>query len=46
MDNKKLVTEFVSDSVITKKLYISDMLMLTKTTTFSEDGKSIKEVIA
>lgn len=43
--NKKLVTEFVSDSVITKKLYVSDVLKLTKTTTFSEDGKSIKEVI-
>lgn len=46
MGNKKLVTEFVSDSVITKKLYVSDVLKLTKTTTFSEDGKSIKEVIA
>ncbi len=46
MGNKKLVTEFVSDNVITKKLYISDVLKLTKTTTFSEDGKSIKEVIA
>lgn len=46
MGNKKLVTEFVSDSVITKKLYVSDVLKLTKTTTFSEDGKSIREVIA
>ena len=46
MGNKKLVTEFVSDNVITKKLYVSDVLKLTKTTTFSEDGKSIKEVIA
>ena len=46
MGNKKLVTEFVSDSVITKKLFVSDVLKLTKTTTFSEDGKSIKEVIA
>lgn len=44
--NKKLVTEFISDSVITKKLYVSDVLKLTKTTTFSEDGKLIKEVIA
>lgn len=46
MGNKKLVTEFVSDNVITKKLYVSDVLKLTKTTTFSEDGKSIREVIA
>jgi hypothetical protein len=46
MGNKKLVTEFVSDSVITKKLYVSDVLKLTKITTFSEDGKSIREVIA
>ena len=46
MGNKKLVTEFVSDSVITKKLYVSDVMKLTKTTTFSEDGKSIREVIA
>ena len=46
MGNKKLVTEFVSDSVITKKLYVSDVLKLTKTTTFSDDGKSIREVIA
>lgn len=45
MGNKKLVTEFVSESVITKKLYVSDVLKLTKTTTFSEDGKTIKEVI-
>lgn len=45
MGNKKLVTEFVSDSIITKKLYVSDVLKLTKTTTFSEDGKSIREVI-
>lgn len=45
MGNKKLVTEFVSDSVITKKLYVNDVLKLTKTTTFSEDGKTIKEVI-
>ena len=46
MGSKKLVTEFVSDSVITKKLYVSDVLKLTKTTTFSEDGKTIREVIA
>lgn len=45
MGNKKLVTEFVSDSVITKKLYSNKVLKLTKTTTFSEDGKTIKEVI-
>ena len=45
MGNKKLVTEFVSDSVITKKLYVNEALKLTKTTTFSEDGKTIKEVI-
>lgn len=46
MGSKKLVTEFVSDSVITKKLYVSDVLKLTKTTTFSEDEKSIREVIS
>ena len=45
LDNRKLVTEFVSDSIITKKLYVNEVLKLTKTTTFSEDGKTIKEVI-
>lgn len=41
--SKKIVTDFVSDSVIIQKLYENEVLFSTKTITFSGDGYSIKE---
>lgn len=43
--NKKVVTEFVSETVIVQKLYIDEVLNLTKTITFLNGGKNIKEVV-
>lgn len=43
--DKRIETEFVSESVIVQKLYESDVLSLTKTITFSADGLSIKEEV-
>lgn len=40
---KRIETEFVSDSTIVQKLYDNDVLIKTKTITFSADGLSIKE---
>lgn len=45
MGDKKLITEFISDLEIVKKLYVKEVLRLTKKTFFSEDGKTIREVI-
>lgn len=42
---KKIVTEFVSDSKIVQQLYENEVLTLTKTITFSADGKTIKEEV-
>lgn len=40
---KRIETEFVSDTVIVQKLYENDVLMKTKTITFSVDGMTIEE---
>lgn len=40
---KRIETEFVSDTVIVQKLYENDVLMKTKTITFSADGMTIEE---
>lgn len=42
---KKVETEFVSENVIVQKLYENNVLTLTKTTTFSGDGLSVKEEV-
>lgn len=44
--NKKIVTNFVSDTQIIQQLYESDVLMLTKTINFSPDGTFINEEVA
>lgn len=44
--DKKIVTEFVSDSQIIQKLYKNELLISTKNITFSGDGKSIEEVVS
>ena len=44
-DDKKIVTNFVSDTKIVKKLYVKDVLKMTKTTTFSENYTKVREVI-
>lgn len=44
--DKKIVTEFKSDTVIVQKLYINEILNKTKTVTFLNGGKNIKEVIS
>lgn len=43
--DKKVVTVFESSSKIVQKLYENDVLTLTKTVTFSEDGLSITEEV-
>jgi len=43
--DKSVTTEFVSDSVIVQKLYVSGVLTSTKTITFSADGSTITEVV-
>lgn len=43
--DKKIETEFVSDSQIIQKLYENDVLTLTKTITFSSDGLTISEEV-
>lgn len=43
--NKRVETMFVSDRVIVQKLYEGSALSLTKTVTFSADGKEIKEEV-
>lgn len=43
--DKKIVTNFVSDTKIVKKLYVKDILKMTKTTTFSENYTKVREVI-
>lgn len=40
---KRIETEFVSDTVIVQKLYKNDVLIKTKTITFSADGMTIEE---
>lgn len=44
-ENKRVETEFVSENVIVQKLYENNVLTLTKTTTFSGDGLSVKEEV-
>jgi hypothetical protein len=44
-DNQRVVTEFVSDSVIRQKFYDGNTLVHTKTITFSADGMSVSEVV-
>lgn len=43
--DKKIVTNFVSDTKIVKKLYVKDVLKMTKATTFSENYTKVREVI-
>lgn len=43
--NKRIETEFVSDSVIVQKLYEGNALIRTKTITFAEDGSINEEVL-
>ena len=43
--DKRIETEFVSDSVIVQKLYINNNLSSTKTITFMEDGSISEEVV-
>lgn len=43
--NKRIETEFVSDSVIVQKLYEGNVLSATKTVTFTSDGLSIEEAV-
>lgn len=43
--SNKIVTTFDSDTVITQKLYKSDVLTSTKTITFSADGLSVNEEV-
>ena len=41
--DKKIVTEFNDDGTIVQRLYENEVLKLTKTVTFSDDGLNIKE---
>ena len=41
--DKKIVTEFKDDGTIVQRLYENEVLKLTKTVTFSDDGLNIKE---
>ena len=43
--DKKIVTEVVSDTQLVKKLYVKNVLIKTKTTTFSENYTKVREVI-
>lgn len=43
---KKVVTTFDSDTLITQKLYDGDVLTKTKTITFTNNGTEIKEVVS
>ena len=43
--DKRIVTEFVSDTQLVKKLYVKNVLKMTKTTTFSENYIKVREVI-
>jgi hypothetical protein len=43
--DKRIETEFVSDSVIVQKLYEGNVLSATKTVTFTPDGLSINEEV-
>lgn len=43
--DKKVETEFVSDSTIIQKLYVNNVLSLTKTVTFASDGLTIEEEV-
>ena len=44
--DKKIVTDFVSDTQIVQKLYVNDVLTKTKTINFSTDGTTITEEVA
>ena len=44
--DKKIVTDFVSDTQIVQKLYVNDVLTKTKTINFSADGTTITEEVA
>lgn len=44
--NKRIVTELISTSQIIQKLYEDNILTKTKTISFSDDGMTIKEVVA
>ena len=43
--DKKIVTEVISDTQLVKKLYVKNVLIKTKTTTFSENYTKVREVI-
>lgn len=43
--DKKIIINFVSDTKIVKKLYVKDVLKMTKTTTFSDNYTKVREVI-
>ena len=45
MGDKKIITEFTSSTQIIQKLYKNDVLTLTKTIAFSEDGLNITEEV-
>lgn len=44
-NNTKIVTEFVSEKIIKQQLFVNSILKLTKTTTFSDNGLNIMEVV-
>jgi hypothetical protein len=44
--DKKIVTDFVSDTQIVQKLYVNGVLTKTKTINFSADGTTITEEVA
>ena len=43
--DKRIVTELVSDTQLVKKLYVKNVLKMTKTTTFSDNYTKVREVI-
>lgn len=43
--NKKVITEFALDGTIVQRLYMNDVLALTKTVTFGNDGLSVNEEV-
>lgn len=43
--DKRIVTEVVSDTQLVKKLYVKNVLIKTKTTTFSDNYTKVREVI-
>ena len=44
--NKRIETKFLTDSIIEQKLFENNVLLKTKTITFTGDGRSIMEVVS